>query len=131
MRAYVAITPSGLQSFLEIGQFHAPKAFIVDSGDSGNIETNSDDQEELEFESSWEAAQVSRAMQNLPTALGLVLAVDLGAEQVGDIEGNQVSLLSDISWPQVQSLLLSESDEPELSWFAAQEIPTYLSQWLT
>jgi len=130
MRAYVAITPSELQSFLETGSFHAPKALIADPMSSESLETNSDDQEELEFEASWQAAEESRAMQGSSEALGLVLAVDLGEEQLGDTEGNQVSLLSDISWSQVQSLLLSESEEPELSWFAAQEIPTYLPQWL-
>lgn len=130
MRAYVAITPSGLRSFLETGSFHATQALIVDPMSSESLETNPDDQEELEFESSWQAAEESRAMQDLPGALGLVLAVDLVQEQLGEIKGNQVCLLSDISWLQVQSLLLSESEEPELSWFAAQEIPTYLPQWL-
>ncbi len=130
MRGYVAITPSGLQDFIETGSFHVTKALIVDPKNFGSLETNSEDQEELEFESSWKAAEESRAMQSSPDALGLVLAVDLGQEQLGQIEGNQVGLLSEISWPQVQSLLLSESEEPELSWFAAQEIPTYLPQWL-
>lgn len=130
MRAYVAITPSGLRSFLETGSFHVAKALIVDPMSSGSLDANSDDQEELEFESSWQAAEESRVMQGSTEALGLVLAVDLVQEQLGEIEGNQVCLLSDISWPQVQSLLLSESEEPELSWFAAQEIPTYLPQWL-
>lgn len=130
MRGYVAITPSGLQDFIKTGSFHATKALIVDSKNFGSPETNSEDQEELEFESSWKAAEESRAMQSSPDALGLVLAVDLGQEQLGQIEGNQVGLLSEISWPQVQSLLLSESEEPELSWFAVQEIPIYLPQWL-
>lgn len=115
---------------METGSFHATQALIVDPRSSESLETNPDDQEELEFESSWQAAEESRAMQDLPGALGLVLAVDLVQEQLGEIEGNQVCLLSDISWLQVQSLLLSESEEPELSWFAAQEIPTYLPQWL-
>lgn len=130
MRAYLAVTPSELQSFLVTGSFQTTKALIVDPANSGSLGTNSVDQEELEFESSWQAAEQSRAMQGSTGALGLVLAVDLVQEQLGEIEGNQVCLLSDISWSQVQSLLLSESEEPELSWFAAQEIPTYLPQWL-
>ena len=127
MRAYVAITPTELRGFMDSGLFHADKALIVGQANSENPE--SDTLEELEFESSWQAAMESRAMQT-PEALGLVLAVDLETEQVGAIRGNHVDVLSSLSWSQVQSLLLAESDEAELSWFAAQEIATYLPQWL-
>lgn len=130
MRAYVAITPLELQSFLSTGYFKATKALIADQTDSGDLESDSDTQEELEFESSWQAAMQSRAMQGSPEALGLVLAADLAPEQMGAIEGDHVGLLSDLLWAQVQSLLLAESEERELSWFAAQEIATYLPQWL-
>jgi len=130
MRAYVAITPSELQSFIETGSLRAPKARVVDSSGSESLETYSDDQEELEFERSWEAAEDSKTMQGTPAALGFVLAVDLEKEQLGEVEDGQVGLHSDLLWSQVQSLLLSESEEPELSWFAAQEISTYLPQWL-
>lgn len=127
MRAYVAITPPELQGFIESGSFKASKAWIVNQIQSDDLE--SDTEEELEFESSLQAAVQSRAMQG-PDALGMALAVDLAAEQVGAIAENQVEVLSDLLWSQVQSLLLADSDEPELSWFAAQEIPTYLPQWL-
>lgn len=129
MRAYVAITPSELQGFIDSGSFKASKARIVNQTQSDDLEPDADTEEELEFESSLQAAMQSRAMQG-PDALGMVLAVDLAADQVGSIQGNQVEVLSDLSWSQVQSLLLAESEEPELSWFAAQEIPTYLPQWL-
>lgn len=131
MRAYVAITPSELQTFLDEGFLEVSQALIVDPKISGTTELNQDDQEELEFETSWSAAVLSRTRQSLPGALGLVLAVDLEKEQLGKVEGNHVGLLSNLSWPQVQSLLLSDSGEPELSWFAPQEIPIYLPNWLT
>jgi hypothetical protein len=127
MRAYVAITPSELQGFIDSGSFKASQAWIVNQSHSDDFE--SDTEEELEFESSLQAAVQSRAMQG-PNALGMALAVDLSAEQVGATVENHVEMLSDLLWSQVQSLLLAESDEPELSWFAAQEIPTYLPQWL-
>ena len=130
MRAYVAITPSELQSFLEIGSFPASQAFVVGLESPDDAALTSDDQEELEFELSWQAAAESRARQGKPMALGMALAVDLEQDQLGEVVGEHVGLLSNILWPQVQSLLLSESEEPELSWFAAQEIPTYLPQWL-
>lgn len=130
MRAYVAITPNELQDFFNSGSFKADTALIVDQSNSEDLETNSETLEELEFQSSWEAALQSRAKQGSSEALGLVIAVELEPGQVSAIEGDQVGLISSLSWSQVQSLLLAESEEPELSWFAAQEIPTYLPQWL-
>ena len=129
MRAYVVITPTELQDFIDSGSFKASKALIVTQSQSDVLESDSETLEELEFESSLQAAMQSRAIQG-PDALGMVLAVELVADQVGTIEANHVEVLADLSWSQVQSLLLAESEEPELSWFAAQEIPTYLPQWL-
>lgn len=102
----------------------------MDSRSFVGVEMDADDQEEQEFEVSWQAAVKSREMQADPNAMGFVLAVDLAPGQVGHVQGNEVGLLSDIAWSQVQSLLLSESQEKELSWFGPQEIPTYLPQWL-
>lgn len=130
MRAYIPITPMDLQTFVESGSFFAAQGLIVDPQSSAGVEMDADDLEEEEFVVSWEAAVKSREMQADPHAMGLVLAVDLESGQMGQVQGNEVGLLSDISWSQVQSLLLSESDEEELSWFGPQEIPTYLPQWL-
>lgn len=130
MRAYVAITPQELQSFLSAGNFKATQALIVDQAEFENLDSDAETQEEMEFESSWQAAMQSRAMQAGTEALGMVLAVDLATEQMGAIEGNHVILLSDLSWSQIQSMLLADSEDRELSWFAAQEIATYLPQWL-
>ncbi len=130
MRAYIPITPIGLRTFIESGSIYAAQGLIVDSQSFVGVEMDADDQEEQEFEVSWQAAVKSREMQPDPNAMGFVLAVDLAPGQVGHVQGNEVGLLSDIAWSQVQSLLLSESQEKELSWFGPQEVPTYLSQWL-
>jgi hypothetical protein len=130
MRAYVAITPAELQNFLESGSFQVAHALVVEPGSSLNFESDPVSQEEQEFEVSWAAAEESRGLQGDPSSLGFVLAIELLPEQLGHIDGDHVVLLSDVLWNQVQSLLLAESEEEELSWFAAQEIPTYLPQWL-
>jgi len=127
MRAYVAITPPELQGFIDSGSFKVSNALIVNQIHFEDPE--SETEEELEFETSLQAAMQSRAMQGAG-ALGMVLAIDLAANQLGATDGNQVEVLSDLFWPQVESLLLAESEEPELSWFAVQEIATYLPQWL-
>ena len=71
----------------------------------------------------------SRIQQGLNESHGLVLAIDVTSAQVGKEIGNQIQLLSDVSWSQVESLLVSESAEPELTWYARQEIAAHLPQW--
>lgn len=130
MRAYVPITPAELQNFLNDGEFEVTEALIVEPGALAAADLDETEQEELEFERSWNAALVSRQRQGSDQALGLVLAAELDREQAGKIEGDHVALLSKLEWTQVQSLLVAESEETELSWFAPQEIASYLSKWL-
>lgn len=131
MRAYVGVSPSELELFFNAGSFSALRAVIVDLQGGEGIGSISAEQEELEFQCSWEAAIESRENQENPDAIALVLAVDLEEEQIGQIQGNRVKILSALSWSQVESLLVADSQEQELSWFAAQEISSYLPQWLT
>ena len=88
------------------------------------------DEEEREFELSLLAAQDSRTQQGSDESLGFVLAVDLSGAQTGNEIGNQIELLTDISWPQVESLLVAETAEPELTWYASQEIAEHIRHWM-
>lgn len=130
MRAYIAITPLELQTFLTDGFFEIAQGLIVEPEALDGAQMDEAEQEELEFETSWNAALISRQKQGSDKFLGLVLAVDLEKDQMGKVEGNQVELRSKLSWTQVQSLLVADSEEFELSWFAPQEIATYLPKWL-
>jgi hypothetical protein len=127
MRAYLAVTTDELSELLEKGSFPFQSAFILTTPFAQmNPEL---DEEELEFELSWIAAQASRDEGKSPQPLGFVLAVDLANDQIGDTVGEKVRLLSKITWPQVESILVSESAEPELTWYASQELATYLPAW--
>ena len=128
MRAYVAVTLEELSQLLEKRLFRFETAFILTTPFA---QLNPDlDEEELEFELSWLAAQVSRARGGSPDSFGYVLAVDLLNEQIGEAVEDQVRLLSEIQWSQVESILVSESDQSELTWYASQELATYLPQWM-
>ncbi|MBI3428481.1 MAG: hypothetical protein HY050_00170 [Actinobacteria bacterium] len=125
MRAYVAATLDELSEMLEKKTFRYETAYILTTAFAqSNPEM---DNEELEFELSWIAAQRSRTRGVDP--LGFVLAVDLLNAQLGDALEDQVRLLSDIQWSQVESILVSESEESELTWYASQELATYLPAW--
>lgn len=127
MRAYLAVTTAELSALLEKGSFPFRTAFILTTAFAqANPEL---DEEELEFELSWIAAQASRAEGKSPQTMGFVLAVDLANEQIGEAVGERVHLLSEIMWSQAESILVSESQDPELTWYASQELATYLPTW--
>lgn len=127
MRAYLAVSTDELSALLDKGSFAFRTAFILTTAFAqANPEL---DEEELEFELSWLAAQTSRAEGKSPHALGFVLAVDLANEQLGETVGQQVQLQSEITWPQAESILVSESEDPELTWYASQELAAYLPAW--
>lgn len=128
MRGYLATTPIELQEFVADGTFRFGSAFVTTR--SFFDENPEVDEEEHEFELSWLAAQDSRIQQGSDESHGLVLAIDVTSAQSGSEVGNQIQLLSDVLWSQVESLLVAESAEPELTWYASQEIVTHLSHWL-
>ncbi len=128
MRGYLAVTPQVLSEFLEQGSFLSPHAFVTTRY---FFEEFPDvDEEEREFELSLLASAQSRQLQKIANPLGFVLAVDLTSAQTGSESGAEIELLSPILWTQVESLLVSESEEDELTWFASQEIADHLGQWL-
>lgn len=128
MRAYLALTPKELSELLESKSRQFSTAFILTPT---FMEQNSElDEEECEFELSLLAAKASRAKQGLAATPGYVLAADLENRQVGRSIGDEVELLTEVLWSQVESVLVAESEEPELTWYANQEVATYLPQWL-
>ena len=117
-----------MAEFLTHGIYRFGSAFVTTRS---FFEENPEvDEEEWEFELSWLAAQDSRTQQRSDESLGFVLAIDLLGAQTGNEIGNQIELLSDISWSQVESLLVAETADPELTWYASQEIAEHLHQWL-
>jgi hypothetical protein len=129
VRGYLAVTPKVLGDFLAHGTGRFASAYITTR--FFFQEYPEVDEEEREFELSWLAAQDSRGQQGSDASLGFVLAVDLLGAQTGSEMGNEIELLSDISWPQVESLLVAETAEAELTWYASQEIAEHIRQWMT
>ena len=93
------------------------------------IENEDLDEEEVEYLLSLEAAQSSLELRSSQNAPGIVLALELEATQVNQVEEKSVSLNSPLKWDQVQCALLLYPDDEELIWFATQEISLNLSAW--
>jgi hypothetical protein len=127
MRAYLPLSHDELAAFLnngskELESILAPTPFYV--GENEDL-----DEEEIEYLLSLEAAQASIDMRPSNKAPGIVLAIELEAQQVNTVNENSVTLNSPITWEQVQCALLLFPDEEELIWFATQEIEINLGEW--
>ena len=127
MRAYLPLSHDELAAFLnngskELESILAPTPFYV--GENEDL-----DEEEIEYLLSLEAAQASMLMRPSNKAPGIVLAIELEAQQVNTVNENSVTLNSPITWEQVQCALLLFPDEEELIWFATQEIEINLGEW--
>jgi hypothetical protein len=127
MRAYLPLSHDELAAFLnngskELESILAPTPFYV--GENEDL-----DEEEIEYLLSLEAAQASMQMRPSNKAPGIVLAIELEAQQVNTVNENSVTLNSPTTWEQVQCALLLFPDEEELIWFATQEIEINLGEW--
>jgi hypothetical protein len=127
MRAYLPISHDELVAFLNSGSktldsILAPTPFYV--GENEDL-----GEEEIEYLLSLEAAQAAFELRSTEKAPGIVLAIELEAQQVNTVNENSVTLNSAITWEQVQCALLLFPDEEELIWFATQEIEINLGDW--
>ena len=127
MRAYLPLSHDELAAFLNTGSkdlesILAPTPFYV--GENEDL-----GEEEIEYLLSLEAAQAAIELRLSDKAPGIVLAIELEAQQVNTVNENSVTLNSPITWEQVQCALLLFPDEEELIWFATQEIEINLGEW--
>ena len=127
MRAYLPLSHDDLVTFLNSGNkslesILAPTPFYV--GENDDL-----DEEEIEYLLSLEAAQDALELRGSNKAPGIVLAIELEATQVNQVNEKSVTLNSAVTWEQVQCALLLFPDDQELIWFATQEIALNLGEW--
>lgn len=126
MRGYLPVSPIEIEEFSSSGSFRCPYAYVMTSNfQRENVE---EDHEELEFQLSYLAAQKSRQGNGL--GAGFVIALDLEEAQLGSEGAETIGLSAELRWDQVESVLVSDSDEEELTWYARQEVDTQLPGWL-
>jgi hypothetical protein len=129
MRGYLAVTPDELVQLLEDNKISIDTAFVPTSHfKSSNPELG---EGESEYILSLLAAEDSISYQEDSARLSFVLAVDLVPSQVGEESDVEVTLLSPIEFSQVDCLFVGDAntDDGELTWYAAQEIAIQLPNW--
>jgi hypothetical protein len=129
MRGYLALTPDELVQLLSNNRISVETAFVPTSQfKSSNPELG---EEESEYILSLLAAEDSISYQEDSARLSFVLAVDLVPSQIGEESDVEVTLLSPIEFSQVDCLFVgnANTDDGELTWYAAQEIAIQLPNW--
>lgn len=129
MRCYIGVTPTEIQNYLNLGTLEVPFGMTVTQARSE--ENPEADEEELEFDVSYIAAQESKLRQENPAARGFALALEVPTIETGSMNEQGVQLLSPLLWSYVEAILVSDSQDSELSWFAPQEAHGQLNSWLS
>jgi hypothetical protein len=129
MRGYLAITPDELAELIKDGEISIETAFIpTNSFKAANSDLG---EEESEYILSLLAADDSLSYQGESAKFSFALAVDLEDSQIGSELDVEVNLTSPVRFSQADCLFVGEvnSEEGELTWYAAQEIALHLPGW--
>jgi len=128
MRAYIGVTASEVQEFLQSGEFDVSDAYAATPT---FIFSNSDlDEEEVEYTLSLIAAEDAVELLDA-TGTACVLALEV-PESIIEVEHEMsISLSAPLQWDYVQCCFEVSPDGQELTWFATQEIASNLVTWLS
>jgi hypothetical protein len=128
MRAYIGVTASEVQEFLQSGEFDVSDAYAATPT---FIFSNSDlDEEEVEYTLSLIAAEDAVELLDA-TGTACVLALEV-PESIIEVEHEMsISLSAPLQWDYVQCCFEVSPDGQELTWFATQEIASTLATWLS
>lgn len=127
MRAYLPISHKQLEIYLaaktlDVEILYAPTTLFQE-------ENNDCDEEELEYLLSVIAGEKALELCLTQNAPGIVLALEITPEQIGEAYTDHITVRSAILWEQVQCALLAFRGDEELVWFATQEIELHMSEW--
>lgn len=128
MRAYIGVTASEVQEFLQSGEFDVSDAYAATPT---FISSNSDlDEEEVEYTLSLIAAEDAVELLNA-AGTACVLALEVPESIIEAEHEMSISLTAPLQWDYVQCCFEVSPDGQELTWFATQEISSNLVTWLS
>jgi len=129
MRAYIGVTASEIQEFLQSGEFDVSDAYAATPT---FISSNSDlDEEEVEYTLSLIAAEDAAELLGSAVGTACVLALEVPVTIIEAEHELSISLSAPLQWDYVQCCFEVSADGQELTWFATQEIASNLATWLS
>jgi hypothetical protein len=127
VRTYLPISHKELENFLETKTLDVNLAYApTPSFQEENIDC---DEEELEYLLSVIAGEKALDLCLTQKAPGIVLALEIAEQQIGETYADHITVTSAILWEQVQCALLAFRGDDELVWFATQEIEPHMNEW--
>ena len=127
MRTYLPISHKELENFLETKTLDVNLTYApTPSFQEENIDC---DEEELEYLLSVIAGEKALDLCLTQKAPGIVLALEIAQQQIGETYVDHITVTSAILWEQVQCALLAFRGDDELVWFATQEIEPHMNEW--
>jgi hypothetical protein len=127
VRTYLPISYKELENFLEAKTLDVNLAYApTPSFQEENIDC---DEEELEYLLSVIAGEKALDLCLTQKAPGIVLALEIAQQQIGETYADHITVTSAILWEQVQCALLAFRGDDELVWFATQEIESHMNEW--
>ena len=127
MRTYLPISHKELGNFIEAKTLDVNLAYAPTSSfQEENIDC---DEEELEYLLSVIAGEKALDLCLTQKAPGIVLALEIAEQQIGETYADHITVTSAILWEQVQCALLAFRGDDELVWFATQEIEPHMNEW--
>jgi hypothetical protein len=127
VRTYLPISHKELENFLETKTLDMNLAYApTPSFQEENIDC---DEEELEYLLSVIAGEKALDLCLTQKAPGIVLALEIAEQQIGETYADHITVTSAILWEQVQCALLAFRGDDELVWFATQEIEPHMNEW--
>jgi hypothetical protein len=127
VRTYLPISHKELENFLEKKTLDVNLAYApTPSFQEENIDC---DEEELEYLLSVIAGEKALDLCLTQKAPGIVLALEIAEQQIGETYADHITVTSAILWEQVQCALLAFRGDDELVWFATQEIEPHMNEW--
>jgi hypothetical protein len=127
MRGYLPISHKNLESFFASKSFEADEVFAATIHCA--VENPDHDEEELEFLLSVTAGEEALELRLSENSPGIVVALEINNDQIGEQYSQSITLVSPLLWDQVQCVLLAFPGTDELVWFATQEIDLHLAEW--
>jgi hypothetical protein len=128
MRVYLASTADELQEFLteqslDIAEVYAPTPIY--SATHPEM-----DEEEIEYSLSLLAAEDALELIDDQSGAAIVIAFEVPAEMLGAFDEVSIEVTAPLDWKMVEAIFLVGEDADDLTWFAPQEAPSSISEWL-
>lgn len=128
MRVYLGTTADEVSDFLEdltldIADVYAPTEIYKATHQEM-------DEEEIEYSLSILAAEDALDLVGDSTGAPIVLAFEIPEELLGDFDEISAVPQGPLHWKQVEAVFTVGDDAEDLTWFAPQEVPTLIEEWL-